>query len=46
MSLGLKHMARTGKDPSAWIYDYRIDWQNPITRPHLPLAENATGRKP
>lgn len=30
MSLGMKHMARTGNDPSQWIYEYHIDWNKPI----------------
>jgi len=30
MSLGMKHMARTGNDPSRWIYDHHIDWNEPV----------------
>ncbi|GAB3458139.1 hypothetical protein GCM10027570_41410 [Streptomonospora sediminis] len=29
MRLGLRHMARTGNDPSRWIYDHRIEWAPP-----------------
>ncbi|MCG5219914.1 FAD-dependent monooxygenase [Streptosporangium soli] len=34
MSLGMKHMARTGNDPSRWIYDHHIDWDEPIRSSH------------
>jgi 2-polyprenyl-6-methoxyphenol hydroxylase-like FAD-dependent oxidoreductase len=30
MSLAMKHMARTGDDPSQWIYEHHIDWGEPI----------------
>jgi FAD-dependent urate hydroxylase len=30
MSLAMKHMARTGNDPSQWIYEHHIDWDEPI----------------
>ena len=30
MSLGMKHMTRTGNEPSRWIYDHHIDWDGPI----------------
>ncbi len=26
MRLGMAHMARTGNDPSRWIYEHHIDW--------------------
>lgn len=26
MRLGMKHMARTGNDPSRWIYEHHIEW--------------------
>ncbi|GAA2263293.1 FAD-dependent monooxygenase [Glycomyces scopariae] len=29
MTLGMNHMARTGNDPSQWIYDHHIDWNAP-----------------
>ena len=31
MRLAMKRMARTGTDPSAWIYDHHIDWATPIS---------------
>ncbi|MEU8636332.1 FAD-dependent monooxygenase [Amycolatopsis sp. NPDC048633] len=30
MSLAMKRMARTGADPSRWIYDHHIDWDEPV----------------
>jgi 2-polyprenyl-6-methoxyphenol hydroxylase-like FAD-dependent oxidoreductase len=30
MSMAMKRMARTGNDPSQWIYDHHIDWNEPI----------------
>lgn len=27
MRLAMSHMARTGHDPSQWIYDHHIDWE-------------------
>jgi FAD-dependent urate hydroxylase len=30
MSLGMKHMARTGNDPSQWIYEHHIDWHETV----------------
>ncbi|WP_219507768.1 FAD-dependent monooxygenase [Nonomuraea ceibae] len=30
MSAALKRMARRGEDPSRWIYDYRVDWEEPV----------------
>ena len=30
MSLAMKHMARTGNDPSRWIYEHHIDWNEPV----------------
>ncbi|MGW0807820.1 FAD-dependent monooxygenase [Nonomuraea sp. NPDC002799] len=30
MSLGLKYAARTGHDPSRWIYEHRVDWDEPV----------------
>jgi FAD-dependent urate hydroxylase len=30
MSLAMKRMARTGNDPSQWIYDHHIDWDEPV----------------
>ncbi|MFI6817987.1 FAD-dependent oxidoreductase [Nonomuraea sp. NPDC050328] len=29
MRLALKHLARTGHDPSRWIYDHHLDWDEP-----------------
>lgn len=29
MSLGMRHLARTGNDPSRWIYEHRLDWDEP-----------------
>ncbi|MGW2094983.1 FAD-dependent monooxygenase [Promicromonospora sukumoe] len=28
MRLGMAHMARTGNDPSRWIYEHHIDWND------------------
>ncbi|MEV4168535.1 FAD-dependent monooxygenase [Nonomuraea sp. NPDC049709] len=33
MGLAMKHAARTGTDPSRWIYEHRIDWDRPIALP-------------
>ncbi|MFC5834606.1 FAD-dependent monooxygenase [Nonomuraea insulae] len=30
MSLGMKLAARTGADPSRWIYEHHIDWDEPV----------------
>jgi 2-polyprenyl-6-methoxyphenol hydroxylase-like FAD-dependent oxidoreductase len=30
MSLATKRMARTGNDPSQWIYEHHIDWDEPV----------------
>ncbi|MBA8807529.1 FAD-dependent monooxygenase [Promicromonospora sukumoe] len=30
MRLGMAHMARTGNDPSRWIYEHHIDWNEPV----------------
>jgi FAD-dependent urate hydroxylase len=30
MTVALKRMARRGEDPSRWIYDYRVDWDEPV----------------
>lgn len=30
MSLGMKRLARTGEDPSKWIYDHHIEWDEPV----------------
>lgn len=30
MRLGMKHMARTGNDPSRWIYEHHIDWRERV----------------
>ncbi|MFE7509066.1 FAD-dependent oxidoreductase [Promicromonospora sp. NPDC057488] len=30
MRLGMRHMARTGNDPSRWIYEHHIDWQERV----------------
>ncbi|MEE6261844.1 FAD-dependent oxidoreductase [Plantactinospora sonchi] len=30
MSLAMKLTARSGKDPSRWIYEHHIDWDEPI----------------
>ncbi|MFC4118176.1 FAD-dependent monooxygenase [Nonomuraea zeae] len=30
MSLAMRHMARTGNDPSRWIYEHHIDWDEPV----------------
>ncbi|WP_369372422.1 FAD-dependent oxidoreductase [Promicromonospora sp. Populi] len=30
MRFGMKHMARTGNDPSGWIYEHHIDWNERI----------------
>ncbi|MEU8142867.1 FAD-dependent monooxygenase [Nonomuraea sp. NPDC048901] len=30
MSLAMKQMARTGNDPSRWIYEHHIDWDKPL----------------
>ncbi len=30
MSLAMKRMARTGNDPSQWIYDHHIEWDEPV----------------
>jgi len=30
MSLAMKRMARLGDDPSKWIYDHHIDWDEPV----------------
>ncbi|GIE95829.1 FAD-dependent oxidoreductase [Paractinoplanes rishiriensis] len=30
MSLAMKRMARAGNDPSQWIYEHHIDWDEPV----------------
>jgi cytochrome b subunit of formate dehydrogenase len=30
MSLAMKRMVRTGNDPSRWIYEHHIDWDERI----------------
>ena len=30
MSMAMKRMARTGDDPSRWIYEHHIDWTEPV----------------
>lgn len=30
MGLAMRRMARTGNDPSQWIYDHHIDWDAPV----------------
>jgi 2-polyprenyl-6-methoxyphenol hydroxylase-like FAD-dependent oxidoreductase len=30
MGLAMKRMARTGADPSGWIYDHHLDWDTPV----------------
>lgn len=30
MSLAMKRMARTGNDPSQWVYDHHIEWDEPV----------------
>ncbi|MFI8526204.1 FAD-dependent monooxygenase [Promicromonospora sukumoe] len=30
MRLGMAHMARTGNDPSRWIYEHHIDWHERV----------------
>ncbi|MCA2180696.1 FAD-dependent monooxygenase [Nonomuraea glycinis] len=30
MGLAMKRMARTGDDPSGWIYDHHLDWDAPV----------------
>ncbi|GAA3665099.1 FAD-dependent monooxygenase [Nonomuraea antimicrobica] len=34
MSLALKRLARTGHDPSRWIYEHHVDWDQPAARHH------------
>ncbi|MBF8190325.1 FAD-dependent monooxygenase [Nonomuraea sp. K274] len=31
MSLAMKHAARTGADPSRWIYEHHIDWEASVS---------------
>jgi FAD-dependent urate hydroxylase len=38
MSLAMKRMARTGNDPSQWIYEHHIDWDEPISRQSAKLT--------
>ena len=33
MSLAMKRMARTRNDPSQWIYDHHIEWDEPVRCP-------------
>jgi hypothetical protein len=33
MSLAMKQMARTGDNPSRWIYEHHIDWNEPVYSP-------------
>ncbi|GIG86681.1 FAD-dependent oxidoreductase [Plantactinospora endophytica] len=37
MAAALKRMARRGEDPSRWIYDYRIDWDQPVRAGTCPV---------
>jgi 2-polyprenyl-6-methoxyphenol hydroxylase-like FAD-dependent oxidoreductase len=30
MSVAMRHMAKTGNDPSQWIYEHHIDWDEPV----------------
>ncbi|MFF3444990.1 FAD-dependent monooxygenase [Streptosporangium sp. NPDC002721] len=29
MTLAMRHLARTGRDPSRWIYEHHLDWDEP-----------------
>ncbi|MFI6027494.1 FAD-dependent monooxygenase [Amycolatopsis magusensis] len=31
MSVAMKRMARTGADPSRWIYEHHLDWDTPVS---------------
>ncbi|MEV5504422.1 FAD-dependent monooxygenase [Nonomuraea fuscirosea] len=33
MSLGMKLAARTGADPSRWIYEHHLEWEEPVGEP-------------
>ncbi|MFG1958014.1 hypothetical protein [Nonomuraea sp. NPDC049028] len=30
MSLAMRRMARTGDNPSRWIYEHHVDWDEPV----------------
>ncbi|MER7209404.1 FAD-dependent monooxygenase [Streptosporangium sp. NPDC000239] len=38
MAAGMRFMARRGADPSRWIYDYRIDWDEPVRTGDRPVS--------
>ncbi|GAA1630669.1 hypothetical protein GCM10009733_029290 [Nonomuraea maheshkhaliensis] len=33
MSLGMKLAAMTGADPSRWIYEHHLEWEEPVGEP-------------